>query len=171
MAFAGLCKGFFEGDRFGQGASVLAWKELAFEWVPGVISRKLQANRCDVRLADGEGKRVRPANLTALAKLDDHAAEAAEAAAGQPGAAAEAASSRGGRVLAFWGDARWSRTQLLGEIARGSWGMCQGTVLDLASVPRLRRSGLDPANVAGPSRSCPPYSSPCLPGLDPAGRS
>ena len=101
------------------------------------------AGRWLVRLADGEGKRVRPANLTALAKLDDHAAEAAEAAAGQPGAAAEAASSRGGRVLAFWGDARWSRTQLLGEIARGSWGMCQGTVLDLASVPRLRRSGLD----------------------------
>ena len=24
-----------------------------------------------------------------------------------------------------WGDARWSRTQLLGEIARGSWGMCR----------------------------------------------
>ena len=54
LAFAGLCKGFFEGDRFGQGASVLAWKELASEWVPGVISRKLQANRCDVRLADSE---------------------------------------------------------------------------------------------------------------------
>lgn len=26
-------------------------------------------------------------------------------------------------VKCFWGDARWGRTQLLGEIARGGWGM------------------------------------------------
>ena len=27
-------------------------------------------------------------------------------------------------VWVFWGDARWSRAQLLGEMARGHWGMC-----------------------------------------------
>ena len=35
---------------------------------------------------------------------------------------------RGREVLAFWGDARWSRAQLLGEIARGHWGLCRGSV-------------------------------------------
>ncbi|CAL1163221.1 unnamed protein product [Cladocopium goreaui] len=25
----------------------------------------------------------------------------------------------------FWGEARWQRTQLLGELARGDWGLCQ----------------------------------------------
>jgi hypothetical protein len=30
-----------------------------------------------------------------------------------------------GTVMAFWGDARWSRAQLLGEIARGHWGLCK----------------------------------------------
>jgi hypothetical protein len=30
-----------------------------------------------------------------------------------------------GRVYVFWGDARWSRAQLLGEIARGHWGLCR----------------------------------------------
>eukprot|EP00041_Stephanoeca_diplocostata_P034720 m.1197789 g.1197789 ORF g.1197789 m.1197789 type:complete len:527 (-) comp24569_c0_seq1:2931-4511(-) len=34
-------------------------------------------------------------------------------------------------VDAFWGDARWSRTQLLGEIARGSWGVCRAEVNDV----------------------------------------
>ena len=32
----------------------------------------------------------------------------------------------GGTVLCFWGNATWSRTQLLGEIARGHWGLCKG---------------------------------------------
>ncbi len=30
----------------------------------------------------------------------------------------------------YWGDARWSRTQLLGELARGSWGMCKAEGMD-----------------------------------------
>lgn len=34
-------------------------------------------------------------------------------------------------VKTFWGDARWGRTQLLGEIARGGWGVC-GAVSGLA---------------------------------------
>lgn len=38
-------------------------------------------------------------------------------------------------VLCFWGDARWSRVQLLGEIARGSWGLCRGTAEDVQLQP------------------------------------
>jgi hypothetical protein len=38
-----------------------------------------------------------------------------------------------GLVLAFWGDARWSRAQLLGEIARGHWGLAKAGVGDLVS--------------------------------------
>mmetsp|Transcript_18962 Transcript_18962/g.48325 ORF Transcript_18962/g.48325 Transcript_18962/m.48325 type:complete len:90 (+) Transcript_18962:264-533(+) len=34
-------------------------------------------------------------------------------------------------VHVFWGEARWSRTQLLGELARGSWGMCRAEASDL----------------------------------------
>ena len=65
--------------------------------------------RFQVRLADGEGKLVKPANL-------------------RP----EAPASQG-QVLAFWGDARWSRAQLLGEIARGHWGLACGSVADIAA--------------------------------------
>lgn len=35
------------------------------------------------------------------------------------------------QVSCCWGDARWSRVQLLGEIARGSWGICRAEVSDL----------------------------------------
>ena len=34
-------------------------------------------------------------------------------------------------VNVYWGDARWSRTQLLGELARGSWGMCRADLKDI----------------------------------------
>ena len=65
--------------------------------------------RFQVRLADGGGKLVKAANL-------------------RP----EAPASQG-QVLAFWGDARWSRAQLLGEIARGHWGLACGSVADIAA--------------------------------------
>jgi len=38
---------------------------------------------------------------------------------------------RNGTVLAFAGDARWTRVQLLGEIAKTSWGLCQAQTSDL----------------------------------------
>ena len=41
---------------------------------------------------------------------------------------------RGGtsaEVRVLWGDARWSRAQLLGELARGHWGMCTAAVHDV----------------------------------------
>ena len=56
--------------------------------------------RWTVRLRNGDGKKVKPANLEPL-------------------------EGRHGRVYVFWGDAQWSRAQLLGEIARGSWGLCR----------------------------------------------
>jgi hypothetical protein len=36
-----------------------------------------------------------------------------------------------GRVFVFWGNAGWSRSQLLGEIAHGSWGMCRASAGDI----------------------------------------
>lgn len=66
-----------------------------------------------VRLRNGDGKQLRPANLEGL--------DGAE-----------------GRVFAIWGDARWSRTQLLGEIAKGDWGLCRANVGDLAASPSQR---------------------------------
>eukprot|EP00931_Biecheleriopsis_adriatica_P051981 TRINITY_DN30189_c0_g1_i1.p1 TRINITY_DN30189_c0_g1~~TRINITY_DN30189_c0_g1_i1.p1 ORF type:complete len:518 (-),score=91.75 TRINITY_DN30189_c0_g1_i1:193-1746(-) len=35
-------------------------------------------------------------------------------------------------LFLFWGEARWSRTQLLAEIARQDWGLCSAAVDDLA---------------------------------------
>ena len=35
--------------------------------------------------------------------------------------------------MVFWGDARWTRAQLLGEIARGHWGLCKASVTDFLS--------------------------------------
>lgn len=35
------------------------------------------------------------------------------------------------KLRIFWGEARWQRTQLLGELAKGDWGLCQSTAEDL----------------------------------------
>lgn len=46
---------------------------------------------------------------------------------------------RGGvnpRVHVFKGHARWSRSQLMNEIARGDWGLCLATPRDLTSAWR-----------------------------------
>jgi hypothetical protein len=48
-----------------------------------------------------------------------------------------------GRVYVFWGMACWSRTQLLGEIARGQWGVGQATLQDIARRESERKRGLD----------------------------
>jgi len=66
-----------------------------------------------VRLRNGEGKQLRPQNL-------------------------EGMEGDTGRVFAVWGDARWSRAQLLGEIAKGDWGLCRANVGDLSSAPDQR---------------------------------
>eukprot|EP00928_Gymnodinium_smaydae_P047072 TRINITY_DN31405_c0_g1_i1.p1 TRINITY_DN31405_c0_g1~~TRINITY_DN31405_c0_g1_i1.p1 ORF type:complete len:480 (+),score=86.33 TRINITY_DN31405_c0_g1_i1:84-1523(+) len=72
-----------------------------------------ESGRWLVRLRNGEGKQLRPVNL-------------------EPEAGSE------GRVFAVWGDARWSRAQLLGEIAKGDWGLCHANVGDLAALPSDR---------------------------------
>ena len=77
-----------------------------------------ESGRWLLRLRNGDGARVKPSNLEPL--------EGAH-----------------GRVFAFWGDARWSRAQLLGEIARGHWGLCRGSVADIANSFSERRDGLD----------------------------
>jgi len=38
-------------------------------------------------------------------------------------------------VLVFWGDARWTRAQLLGEMAKGVWGLCQALRDDFEAAP------------------------------------
>jgi len=48
----------------------------------------------------------------------------------------------GGRVFVYWGDARWSRTQLLGEIARGHWGLCKTSLAEILAPPKERRAEL-----------------------------
>ena len=75
------------------------------------------AGRWMVMLRNGEGKKLKPANLEPL-------------------------EGEGGRVLCFWGAAQWSRTQLLGELARGHWGLCKASVAELISPPQERRAGL-----------------------------
>ena len=44
------------------------------------------------------------------------------------------------KILIFWGCAQWSRTQLLGEIARAHWGLCKMTVADILEEASSRRS-------------------------------
>jgi len=50
--------------------------------------------------------------------------------------AAEGASLKGSPIhlLVFWGSAGWSRRQLLGEVARGSWGLCRSLPEDVTSA-------------------------------------
>jgi len=71
-----------------------------------------------VRLRNGDGVKVRPANLDGIR-------------------------GRHGQVYVFWGDARWSRTQLLGEIARGHWGLGKASTADLTLPAADRWKGLD----------------------------
>jgi putative AlgH/UPF0301 family transcriptional regulator len=78
-----------------------------------------------VRLKDGETKQIKPANLEAL-------------------------EGGKGRVYVFWGSVCWSRTQILGEIARGQWGLCHASVQDVARPEKERKQGLDGRLVFAP---------------------
>mmetsp|Transcript_12428 Transcript_12428/g.29271 ORF Transcript_12428/g.29271 Transcript_12428/m.29271 type:complete len:478 (+) Transcript_12428:136-1569(+) len=77
-----------------------------------------ETGRWLVRLRNGEGKQVKPDNL-------------------------EAQDGDSGRVFAVWGDARWSRAQLLGEIAKGDWGLCHANISDLVCSPCDRWSNTE----------------------------
>eukprot|EP00658_Telonema_sp_P-2_P056429 TRINITY_DN4487_c0_g1_i10.p1 TRINITY_DN4487_c0_g1~~TRINITY_DN4487_c0_g1_i10.p1 ORF type:complete len:238 (-),score=65.90 TRINITY_DN4487_c0_g1_i10:428-1141(-) len=45
-------------------------------------------------------------------------------------------------MLVYWGLAGWTKTQLLGELARGSWGMCKGSLQDATFVSPADMSGV-----------------------------
>jgi hypothetical protein len=88
-------------------------------------------HRWEVQLATGEGIKVKPVNLI--------------------GATIEGGLDLGSaaRVIVFWGDARWSRAQLLGETARGHWGVCKATVGEFILPPEdVWRATLVPGRLA-----------------------
>lgn len=68
----------------------------------------------------GDSVRIKPHNLCPV--FDSHL----------PGMLAQSTGSYG-RVFVFWGNAGWSRAQLLGEIAHGSWGLCRASIADLTT--------------------------------------
>ena len=93
----------------------------------GVAQKWLRgARRWTVRLQSGLGVKVRPEHLEGWGGRER------------------------GTVMVFWGDARWSRTQLLGEIARGHWGMCKANVKDVLSAAEDRMQGLKERLVFAP---------------------
>lgn len=92
----------------------------------GITLKFMQdSGRWMVRLRNGDGVKVQPANMESVA--GSH-----------------------GQVYAFYGDARWSRTQLLGEIARGHWGLCKASTSELTTPAEQRWKGLDGRMVFAP---------------------
>mmetsp|Transcript_21799 Transcript_21799/g.36732 ORF Transcript_21799/g.36732 Transcript_21799/m.36732 type:complete len:555 (+) Transcript_21799:92-1756(+) len=86
--------------------------------------------RWEVLLSSGEGVRVKPINLKAVLRSPESAASSNLQGDQNSTDATEEPAECGpgaGRVLVFWGVARWTRAQLLGEIARGHWGLCRAT--------------------------------------------
>lgn len=83
------------------------------------------SGRWSVRLRDGDGKSLKPANLEPLAGGGESS--------GESGEGGEGGGQNAGVVHVVWGDAQWSRTQLLGEIARGHWGLCRASVAEIAA--------------------------------------
>lgn len=114
---------------------------------PALVIRK-QNDRWLVRVADSENLRLVAARPEKL-RID------APPSARYPNVALEDDSYPDhlpfrGVVYAFWGDARWSRTQLLGEIARGHWGMCRESLAEIVASPGLRRAALDARLIFAP---------------------
>ena len=63
-------------------------------------------SRWMVRLADGSGVNLAEKNLSSV-------------------------KGRHGRVMIFWGQARWCRAQLLGQISKGQWGITKALAGDI----------------------------------------
>ncbi|GMH97579.1 hypothetical protein TrST_g6741 [Triparma strigata] len=82
--------------------------------------------RWNVRLRNGLGVQIKPENLTVKGCEER------------------------GEVMVFWGDARWTRAQLLGEIARGHWGLCKADVTDILREQVGVWKGLDGRMVFAP---------------------
>eukprot|EP00008_Paramoeba_atlantica_P009371 CAMPEP_0201489348 /NCGR_PEP_ID=MMETSP0151_2-20130828/22303_1 /ASSEMBLY_ACC=CAM_ASM_000257 /TAXON_ID=200890 /ORGANISM="Paramoeba atlantica, Strain 621/1 / CCAP 1560/9" /LENGTH=474 /DNA_ID=CAMNT_0047874917 /DNA_START=58 /DNA_END=1482 /DNA_ORIENTATION=- len=77
-----------------------------------------ESGRWMVRMANGDGLKIKPDNLEGVSE-----------------------EGKEGKVLCVWGDARWSRVQLLGEIARGHWGLTGTSVSDLVAPSSERWAG------------------------------
>lgn len=110
-----------QGD-FGGGQTVRVAGLKARQDLNGETGLTLQfiqeSGRWMVRLRNGEGVKVKPGNLESVAGAH-------------------------GQVYAFWGDARWTRTQLLGEIARGHWGLCKASTAEVTLPVEERWKGLE----------------------------
>ena len=88
------------------------------------LSFSASSGRWNVRLRSGDGKKIKRENLEVVGRFPP--------------------------VMLFWGDARWSRTQLLGEIAKGHWGMTKGDVSDFIAPPDERWTNLEGRMVFSP---------------------
>lgn len=132
-----------------------------------LLTFNVDAGRWLVRLGDGSGKQVKPinlecvdaqvseANLMEIDEVTQNTPHNENAAAEEEVVSSRSASltsgGGGGQVLAFWGDARWTRSQLLGEIARGHWGLCKASVTDvLINPPESKHAALDGRLVFAP---------------------
>ena len=102
---------FHEGPgHIGQGQRVRLKDLKSREDLNGLegVTLRHENGRWVVRLFDGRGVRLQPKNLDTLQNVQT-----------KP------------RVLVCWGCAKWSRSQLLGEVARGHWGLATASVGDL----------------------------------------
>lgn len=83
---------------------------------PGVAG----GGRWEVLLPNGEGVRVKPINLQSVQRAPQSIGPLTSTSSMSTIGGSEVGPGAG-RVLVFWGVARWTRAQLLGEIARGHW--------------------------------------------------
>ena len=74
-----------------------------------------KALRWGVEMETGERVRIKSSNLSSV----------------------EGVGSGRGCLYVFWGSAQWTRTQLLGEIAKGDWGLCAATAHDMIDTSTL----------------------------------
>ena len=144
---------------------------------PALLPKLLLTHRsyfrsCPHRLADGDRKRLKTSNLEPLQDEplqplqplhgDDHSSDedcdendggggGGDGGGGDSSGSAPGSRPLGARVMCFWGDAQWSRTQLLGELARGHWGLCRAAVPDVALPPSRRRANLEGRLVYSPT--------------------
>jgi len=65
----------------------------------------------------------------------------------------------GVQLMVFWGYAGWSRCQLMGEIARGSWGLCRTSSDDFAAFGGGRPGSSTEGSASSSSSAPPPAAS------------
>ena len=58
---------------------------------------------------------------------------------------------RNGRVMIFWGHISWFRAQLLGQIAKGQWGITKAVAGDIIAKSKKRIQNLRPRMIVPPT--------------------